>query len=84
MTYTDIKDLTVEELEKDGAILGADFVTTASGKGVVGDLPEWLMLELGPEDSQNPEQQATDIKLGKAIIKKIDNLDMIICFFVFL
>ncbi len=56
-------DLTVEELEKDGAILGADFVTMASGKGVVGDLPEWLMLELGPEDSQNPEQQLYSLKL---------------------
>src|SRR5262245_48251860 len=33
---------TVNELEKDGAVLGQDFVPTSSQAGVFGALPNWL------------------------------------------
>lgn len=35
-------DAAIEELQGQGAAHGTDFVATASGKGVLGDVPGWL------------------------------------------
>ena len=53
MNGADLKD-TVNDLEKDGAVLGKDFVPTSSPAGALGALPNWLV-EAPASDVSPPE-----------------------------
>jgi hypothetical protein len=50
-------DLAMQQLEADGAVRGVDFVPTASGHGIIGPHPDWLVMELS-ETGNPPEVEA--------------------------
>jgi hypothetical protein len=47
----------MEALEAQGCIRGQDFVPTDSVNGVIGDFPDWLVMELAPSGN-SPELEA--------------------------
>jgi hypothetical protein len=60
---------TIDELEAHRAVYGEDFVATASGDGVVGDLPAWLSEKLRHE---GPHKQLTKFYSFRAIGEAIE------------